>query len=321
MKIGTMKTALTQGVDPVPGGWATRIDAPSLIHLRNQALGLPLNPINIRSKQSGAYLSPFKGRGMAFSESRPYQSGDEMRHMDWRVMARTGKPHTKLFHEERERSILIWVDLRSPMFFATHGMYKAVQAARGAALVAWGATLNGDRLGGVVFTQKDHQEVRPSHGNRGVLRLIGLMANTLDQTSLQAEEIPQNLEMNLVRLRRIARSGSQLFLFSDFMDLGEREKIHLAQLARHNDIVLIFFHDRLERTLPPPGSYPLMVGTQFFFLDTNSEKSRRIHQENFIKRQENLEIFCRQNRILFLSCSTEEDSVSLIKRTFGMRFR
>ena len=128
------------------GDGFVRVSTKSLIELRRQAEQVPLNAIKIMAPQSGAYLSPFKGRGMDFEESRMYQPGDDIRNMDWRVTARTGAPHTKVFRDERERSVLMWVDYRRPMFFATQGAFKSVLAARAAALLSWSAIQHGDRL-------------------------------------------------------------------------------------------------------------------------------------------------------------------------------
>ena len=111
------------------------VSIPSLLKLRQAATGLDLRSRFIRARQGGSYMSAFKGMGMEFDEVRPYQPGDEVRHLDWRVTARTGRPHTKLFREERERPILLWVDYRANMFFATRGVFKSVLAARAAALL------------------------------------------------------------------------------------------------------------------------------------------------------------------------------------------
>ena len=113
---------------------AVRITVPALVALNRSAAGLSLRSARVRARMSGEYISRFKGRGMEFDESRPYQPGDDVRNLHWRVMARTGKPFTKLFHEERERPVFVWIDLRSRMFFGTRGAYKAVVAARAAAL-------------------------------------------------------------------------------------------------------------------------------------------------------------------------------------------
>ena len=117
----------------------------------------------------GGYVSPYRGRGMEFEEVRAYQPGDDIRNMDWRVTARTGRPHTKLFREERERPVLFLVDLGPSMAFGTRVAFKSVVAARAAALLAWAARDNGDRIGGIVFAGKRHRELRPAARERGML--------------------------------------------------------------------------------------------------------------------------------------------------------
>ena len=319
----------SEGRDPVPGGWATKIVIPALIQLRGAAVGLLLDPVHVRSELSGPYVSVFKGRGVAFAESRPYQAGDEVRYMDWRVTARTGKPHTKVYHEDRERVILNWVDLRPAMFFATRGTFKAVLAARCAALIAWAAVLHGDRLGGLLFSETAHREIPPARGNRSVLQFIGRMAAFVPDRWVVAHPLTrdaqpdnarviQTMEESLIRLRRVTRPGSQLFLFSDFTLLKEREKIHVAQLARQNDLVMVCFHDPLERALPAPGGYVVEEGGNRFLLDSRPARTRRQYQEHFQKRIEDLQRFCRQNGIILLPCSTTEDGVSVMRRSFGL---
>ena len=131
-----------------------------LVRLRPAGESLKLTAPRIRVATEGGHVSPYKGRGVEFDESRPYQPGDDLRTMDWRVTARTGKPHTKVFREERNRPVFVWLDLRRPMLFATRGAYKGVRAAEVAALVAWSAVANGDRLGGLVFSETEHHERR-----------------------------------------------------------------------------------------------------------------------------------------------------------------
>ena len=108
----------------------TWISPQSLIQLRLLATKLPLNSGKIHARQGGAYLSSFKGRGMEFDESRMYLPGDDIRSMDWKVTARTNQPHTKVFREERERPVLLWLDLNPSMFFATRGAFKSVVATK-----------------------------------------------------------------------------------------------------------------------------------------------------------------------------------------------
>jgi uncharacterized protein (DUF58 family) len=120
----------------------------SLIALHRPAESLPLKPGRIRALAGGDYRAPFKGRGMEFDEVRGYMQGDDVRTLDWRVTARTGRPHTKLFREERERPVLLCMDMRNAMFFATRGAFKAVRAVQAAALLGWSAVHQGERLGG-----------------------------------------------------------------------------------------------------------------------------------------------------------------------------
>src|SRR4029077_9436130 len=135
-----------------------------LMRLRVAGEALQLTAPRVRVAVSGGHLSPYKGRGVEFDESRLYQPGDDLRTIDWRVTARTGKPHTKVFREERNRPVFVWLDLRRPMLFATRGAYKGVRAAEIAALIAWSAVANGDRLGGLVFSEAEHHELRPALG-------------------------------------------------------------------------------------------------------------------------------------------------------------
>ena len=136
------------------------ICAARLIALNRESRGLSLRAGLISAAQAGDYQAAVKGRGMEYDESRPYQAGDEIRHIDWRVTARTGKAHTKLFREERERPVWLWIDFRAPMFFATRGRFKSVLAAELAALFAWTAARQGDRVGGMVFAEATRHELR-----------------------------------------------------------------------------------------------------------------------------------------------------------------
>ncbi|MEO5331643.1 MAG: DUF58 domain-containing protein [Magnetococcus sp. YQC-5] len=297
------------------------LSAEELIGLRYAAKGLPPEPRRARSLLEGSYLSPFKGRGMEFSETRIYQAGDDIRHMEWRVTARTGKPHIKLFREERERAVLIWLDFRRPMFFATRGRFKAIQAARAAAVAGWGAAWRGDRLGGLIFSEQENRELRPQRGDRAVLSLIRELIRfpTPDPTS-RTQENPLALNQALVRLRRVVLPGSMVFLFSDFRGLTPTDQTHLVQLARHNDLTLFFLHDPLERSLPPSGGrYPVSFGQSLpRLLNVNNPRIRAEYAAQFQRRLDHLTTFCRSIGALLISCSTDEESPSALRRGFGL---
>lgn len=289
------------------------VTAAELIALRHAAQGLQLRAGRIRSLQGQHYLSPFKGRGMEFDESRPYQPGDDIRSLDWRVTARSGKPHTKQYREERERPVILAVDYRRPMFFATQGVFKSVQAAHCAALLAWRATQQGDRLGGFIFSEQDHWELRPSLRASATLHFLEQLAER-GQSAPPASTDPDTLRPALARLRRVARPGSLIAVISDFRDLDEPGAAQLAQLARHNEVVLIFVYDRLETELPPAGRYRISDGRQERLLDSQDPQARRDYAARFAQRRARLTQLCRHQRMLLLPCATHEAPLQQLQR-------
>ncbi len=291
----------------------------SLIDLKKHAIRLPLNAARLRSRHSGSYLSRFRGRGMEFDEARPYQPGDEIRNLDWRVTARTGRPHTKLFREERERSVILWVDYRAPMFFATHGRFKSVLASEAAALLAWSACRHGDRLGGLVFSEQGHQEIRPRNGDRAVLSLIRLLAATsaLPRQETNRERRREVAANALARARRVARPGSLLFFISDFRNLNSSMEMHLAALSRHCELVLLQIRDQLELELPIRGRYPISDGSRRLIIDSGNGQLRETYQRHQLARAQRLQQLCRRHRMHLLDCNTVDDPLQVLMLGLG----
>lgn len=298
-----------------------RVSNQALIQLRQAGASLPLKAVRILGRMTGNYLSRFKGRGMEFDEARPYQPGDDVRSLDWKVTARTGKPFTKLFREERERSVLLWVDYRAPMHFATRGAFKSVLAARAAALLAWSVVHHGDRLGGLIFSESDHLELRPQRGKHAVLNFIKQLTDSFpDQPApLNTETQRSAAQHALARLRRVARPGSLLFLMSDFRALDETAEAHLTHLARHNDLVLLFIHDQLEKELPPAGWYRLNDGQRTITIDTGSRPAQVTHTQRFRNHEEQLRDLCRRTGIRMLTCTTDQDPLAVLQDGLGKR--
>lgn len=292
-----------------------RIGQHSLIRLRHQASRISLGQNKIRAQQAGHYLSSFRGRGMEFAESRAYQAGDDIRNMDWKVTARTGAAHTKIFSEERERPVLCWSDFREPMHFATHGVFKSVIAAKTAAAIGWAACEHGDRLGGLVFSERTHHELKPQRGKTAVLQLINQL-DRIQQHHNPSEVSAINAEQALARLRRVARPGSLIFLISDFRQLGEKARSHITQLSRHNDIVMFFIYDLLEAQLPQAGNYLVQHQQTKFMFSCNSD-SRQQYQQHFLQRRDELQDFARKHGISFLQCRTDQDPVARLINAFN----
>ena len=289
----------------------TRVTLPSLILLNEVAGTLNLRHAKGRATRSGNYLSSFKGRGMEFDETRLYTPGDDARSLDWRVTARTGKPHTKLFREERERPVFLSVDARAAMFFATRGVFKYVQAARLAALTAWSAQRHGDRIGGQVFTENGGVELKPEHGRRAVLHLLQKLA---DAEPSDDGQTGSGLDEALARLVQHARPGSLVFVFSDFRGLGSAGEFSLLRLRRHCDVALAFLSDPLESQLPNAGRYRFAHGRSELSLDASPTASAA-HAARFAQRREALERLVRQHRMRFIPCLTTDDPLAVLRES------
>ena len=295
-----------------------RIELAELIRLKPAGESLKIGALRVRALDAGGHLSRLKGRGVEFDESRPYQPGDDLRTMDWKVTARTGKPHTKVFREERDRPVILWLDLRRPMLFATKGVFKAVRAAQTAALVAWSAVANGDRLGGLIFSDSEHVELRPRLGRRAALRMLRVISDTAfwdPPSAVPAAQQPHTLE----RLTRVARPGSQIFLLSDFRSLDDSFERHLRQLARHSDVSLVHFFDPVERNLPPPGRYRVLAGRRSVAIDTGAAAERIAYRDRFLERRARLANLSRSPGVQLLDCGTNMDPQKVLSARFAGR--
>ncbi len=279
-----------------------------LLDLNKQAATLKLQHRRIKAGQSGGYLSPFKGRGMEFDEARLYQAGDDVRSIDWRVTARTGKPHTKLFREERERPIFISVDFRQTMHFATRGRFKSVQAAHLAAILAWAGHHQGDRIGGQIFSDQGCQELKPQNGKHAVLRLC----NALVKPQLNARQ-DMSLDAVILRLLQHAKPGSRVYLISDFRGLNHTVENHLAKLARHCEIVLIQVYDALESRLPGKGRYRFTNGDRDITIDARDRQRIRNYQQRFQHLQQQLQQLSQKLHLVYLPCLTTASVVEVLR--------
>jgi len=304
------------------GDGLVRVSMGSLLALHRGGESVALKARKVRAVTGGSYLSPFKGRGMEFDEVRPYTQGDDPRSIDWRVTARSAKPHTKLFREERERAVLLWIDLRPSMFFATRGAFKAVRAAQAAALLAWSTLQRGDRLGALIFDERRHEELRPKRGQPPLLHLLRRLTDHPAWNGGgygDAQEHATALRQALLRLRRVAQPGSLIILLSDFAGFDARDAAYLAQLARHNDMMLISIHDPLEAELPPPGRYRVSDGHRFVSIDTGNPQRRERYRRDFAARLADLQQLSRSHGVTLLPLSTVEEPLPVLQRGLGVR--
>lgn len=199
---------------------------------------------------AGNYLAKVKGRGMEFAEVRHYQAGDDIRTIDWSVTARTGKAHTKLFHEEKERPVFILLDLSDSMIFGSQFVFKSVQACHLASLLSWQAKHRGDRLGGIVFNQQQVAELKPTGRSKGLMRFLHQSQQLCVAQPFKKGNNQQALLIQLKRLSRLVQTGSQIHLISDFSQLDNNTEKLLTLINRHNQINAWQISDPLEQDLP-----------------------------------------------------------------------
>ncbi len=278
-----------------------------LINLAKPAANLKLFRSSIRAQQSGGYLSRIKGRGMEFDEVRPYQPGDDIRSIDWRVTARTNKTHTKLFREERERPVFISVDYRASMQFATRGVFKAVQAAKLAALLAWVAQRQGDRIGGQIFTDHSCHELKPQSGKQAVLHFFnGLVKPITPQEPIAFEHV-------IKRLSQHVKPGSLVYIISDFRGINAATETLLTKMSRHCELSMILVYDPIESRLPTKGQYRFTNNNTDVLVDTRDRQRIAKYQARFQHHCATLKNIAGKRNIRLLMCASNEDPIHKLR--------
>ena len=297
-------------------GDGIHLSASELIALkpRCNALSLPMNR-PAASSLAGAYRSRFRGRGVDFVESRNYLPGDDIRNMDWRVTARTGKPHTKIFQEERERPVLVVIDAAASLYFGTRTRLKSVAAGQLAAAVAWAAVRRGDRIGAFLLAPDAHRELRPRGGRRGAMRVIQGLVDWLNPESPKPGYEP--LSVSLERVRHAVRPGTLVLIISDFFSLDEQCHRHLSRLRQHNDVIGCQVMDPAEKSLPA-GRFPISDGERSSMLDTHQQSSRRKFDRMSVEHVDGPRRMFQRHKCGWMVLNTTDDPVEVLGRELSM---
>ena len=278
----------------------------------------------VKTNRVGGFRSRFKGRGMDFDEVRMYQIGDDIRNIDWKVTARTGETHTKLFKEERERPVFVVLDHMPNMFFGTAKVFKSVIASHIAAQLMWNTLSNGDRFGVLLYGENSHFEMKPSGNRRNCMRLLNRIVDhhqsSLEQcfelettkTNQQKNISSSNAVLNnsnqltdtLKRLRYLAKPGSVIHIVSDFQQFDESCQRQLSKLSQHTDIHCVFVFDPIESHLPPAGVYGITDGENTGLLNTNQSRLRENYALAFADKLEQISDFAISHRGIFTGIDT-----------------
>ncbi|MFT5482231.1 MAG: hypothetical protein ACI9GW_000880 [Halieaceae bacterium] len=289
-----------------------------LIALRYQGRQLKLlQRKKALSLLAGPNKTNFRGRGIDFEEVRAYQPGDDIRTIDWRVTARSGNAHTKIFREERERPVLIATDQRRGMFFGSQMSFKSVTAAYTSAILAWSGLNSSDRVGGFIFNEERHREVRPKRSRQNVLTQLHHLCEFNGEINTAAQAGFDFTSM-LADLRRISRPGTAIFLVSDFNGADtESAKEQLYHLTRHIEVTAIHISDKLEAQLPTAGRYSVSNGLQSTEMFTGDSDIQSRYEQSFTDRVAALKKQFGRLGVPFIQITTEDQPLTVLQRFYG----
>ena len=269
----------------------------------------------VNDQLAGQYHSVFKGRGMDFVDVREYQPGDDIRVIDWNVSARTDTLHIRQFVEERELTVFLLVDVSGSQLFGSQSKRKQACAAELAALIAFSAIKNNDRVGLIMFSDHVETFLPPKKGRKHVLRVISEI--------LQGKSSSRgtNIEEALKLLGRIMRKKALVFLISDFQDDGFETR--LAIVSRRHEVIPIMVVDPLEEELPNMGLVHIENPEtgQLLTVDTSSAKIRKAFAERAVRNREAREKAFRRRKIDHVLVRTEDDYIAALIHYFRARAR
>ncbi|MBR2103005.1 MAG: DUF58 domain-containing protein [Prevotella sp.] len=265
---------------------------------------------------AGQYHSAFKGRGMAFSEVREYQYGDDVRDIDWNVTARFHKPYVKVFEEERELTVMLLIDVSGSLDFGTQVQLKKDLVTEIAATLAFSAIQNNDKIGVVFFSDKVEKYIPPKKGRKHILYIIREMLD------FHAESRKTDVKMALEFLTGVMKRRCTTFLLSDFYTRGDFEQA-LTICNRKHDVVAIQVYDKRAKMLPDVGLMKVVdaeTGHEMY-IDTSSKKLRRAHTQYWLNRQQVLQEAFNKSNVDHVSIATDDDYVKQLMMLFQMRGR
>ncbi len=263
---------------------------------------------------AGQYHSAFKGRGMAFSEVREYQYGDDVRDIDWNVTARFNKPYVKVFEEERELTVMLLVDMSSSLDFGTSGMYKKDMVAEIAATLAFAAIQNNDKIGAIFFTDRIEKFIPPQKGRKHILYIIR------EVLGFEPESKKTDITVPLQYLTNAIKKRCTTFILSDFID--ERDfKSALTIANRKHDVVAIQVYDKRVEELPDVGLMKMVdpESDEDVYVDTSSRKVRALHRKWWIESQVRLRDTFSKSGVDSISVRTDQDYVKSLMNLFAKR--
>ena len=262
---------------------------------------------------SGEYHSAFKGRGMAFSEVREYMPGDEIRTIDWNVTARFNHPYVKVFHEEREMTVMLVIDISGSSSFGTRAQLKRELIAEIAAVISFSAIQNNDKIGVILFAAKPELYIPPKKGKKHILRIIRELIEFNPNTK------ETNIGTTLDYLNNVVKKRSIVFLISDFLDNSFEDQLKITN--RKHDLVALQITDQAEYNLPKVGWVQLqdLESNQLKWVNTNLPKVRKRFADQGRSHDRYMKETFRKSGVDFAKISTGESYVKPLMNLFKNR--
>lgn len=291
-----------------------RVSLAELIEMRHRVREVQLfsTPAR-RSPLIGLHHSKLRGRGVDFDQVRVYQPGDDVRTIDWRVTARTQEPHTKLFHEERERPIFIMVEQSRRLFFGSALQFKSVLAAQAASLFGWAALTHNDRIGGLVFGDHEHHEIKPRRSKHSLLQLLNRLARANQALHSEMQNGRDGFGLALRRAREVLRPGSLAIILCDERALSDAAEQQLTLLARHTDLLLLPVSDPLDHALPAAGLLRFFEHGAQLELDTHNPELRSAYHALGEQRRARWQRLAQKLGVPLLPLSTASELISQLR--------
>jgi uncharacterized protein (DUF58 family) len=275
--------------------------------------------LEIKSKKitthlfTGEYHSAFKGKGMSFREVREYAAGDDVRFIDWNVSARFSHPFTKLFEEERELTVMLLVDTSNSNLFGTIGNRKKDLITEMAAVLAFSAINNNDKVGVIFFSDKIEKYIPPKKGRPHVLYIVR------ELLTLEPKSIGTDLDIAIKYFNNTTKQKSIAFLLSDFLDTGYNNDLKV--IGKKHDLIGLKVYDKMDMQLPDAGLLQLedAESGNIKWVDTSNALVRHNYQQHFFKKSEESKKYFRQAGADLLHIRTDEDYVKILQKFFLKR--
>ncbi len=260
---------------------------------------------SVKSAISGNHHSPFRGLGLEFDAVREYVPGDDIRTIDWRVTARIGEPHIKVFKEERERVTMLCLDVNASMRFGTRNTFKSIQAARAAAFLGWHGLAQHDRISGCLFgdISTGIQLFPDKRGRASFCQMLKALSNE------PTHQHHVSLDAILLPIHQAAQTGSLIYLISDFLDL-KQESINqgiLSRLSKRCDLVFIAINDPADSIIPPIGHIRFHQGDHHILVNTDNASGREAYKQQWERSRQSLFSLTKKFNISLIELTTESD--------------